>query len=52
MVMSHFVGVLYFVSLTISPVGDEDVTILVQAVPFSIIVLKELSLIEISERTN
>ena len=39
-------------SVIISPVWDEDVTILVQAVPFSIIVIEKLCLIEISEKTN
>ena len=39
-------------SVIISPVWDEDVTILVQAVPFSIIVIEKLCLIEISERKN
>ena len=36
----------------ISPVWDEDVTILIQAVPFSVIVIEKFCLIEISERTN
>ena len=45
--MSHFVdgglGV---------PVRDVDVAILIKAVPFSIIVIKKLSLVKISERKN
>ena len=34
----------------ISPVWDEDVTILIQAVPFSIVVLEKLCLVKIPER--